>query len=413
MSTTPGLRVFGFPVDVRPGFVVLLGLFVVLYSGQGQGEFGIWLAGSVGLLTLCHELGHAFAARATGAEASIALDFLAGYASFEPTRPLKRWERAGISASGPLVQIVLGVGALLVMGVNPLDYNEVHGSAASLAVYFAGPILGLINLAPILPLDGGNIVMTGIDVFLPGRSRTVMIYFSITVTVIGLVVVSVGHYIVSPLFLIFPLVVQIQMLQHRHTQQALDQHGSWQQWASSAESDAWLVGKPGSFPPGMSVSPWFRAAELARSGKYTEARNYLLADFDNLNSPNWIPPDAAGDRELEALVGILPQPLPTGNQYSEYVLASVLARLGQFETAGRYAAESYGRNPGTMPAVIVAQCAAALGDDELAVRWLRAAYSVGTNLAGLAEAIDRRAEFARLRDRPDIVTLRHELTSAG
>ncbi len=412
MSTTPGLRVFGFPVDVRPGFIVLLGLFVVLYSGQGQGEFGIWLAGSVGLLTLCHELGHAFAARATGAEASIALDFLAGYASFEPTRPLKRWERAGISASGPFVQIVLGVGALLVMGVNPLDNNEVHSSAASLAVYFAGPILGLINLAPILPLDGGNIVMTGIDVFLPGRSRTVMIYFSIVVTVIGLVVVSVGRSIVSPLFLIFPLVVQIQMLQHRHTQQALDQHGSWQQWASSAERDAWLAGKPGSFPPGMSVSPWFRAAELARSGKYTEARNYLVADFSNVNSPNWLPPDAAGDRELEALVGILPQPLPTGNQYSEYVLASVLARLGQFETAGRYAAESYGRNPGTMPAVIVAQCAAALGDDELAVRWLRAAYSVGTNLAGLAEAIDRRAEFARLRGRPDIVTLRHELASA-
>lgn len=413
MSTTPGLRVFGFPVDVRPGFVVLLGLFVVLYSGQGQGEFGIWLAGSVGVLTLCHELGHAFAARATGAEASIALDFLAGYASFEPTRPLKRWERAGISASGPAVQIVLGVGALLLMGVNPLDYNDVHDSAASLAVYFAGPILGLINLAPILPLDGGNIVMTGIDVFLPGRSRTVMIYFSIVVTVIGLVVVSVGSYIVSPLFLIFPLVVQIQMLQHRQTQQALDQHGSWQQWAASAERDAWQAGKPGTFPPGMSVSPWFRAAELARSGKLTDARNYLVADFGNQGSPNWVPPDAASDPELEALVGLLPQPLPTGNQYSEYVLASVLVRLSQFETAGRYAAESYGRNPGTMPAVVVAQCAAALGDDELAVRWLRAAYSVGTNLAGLAEAIDRRAEFARLRGRPDIVTLRHDLTSAS
>jgi hypothetical protein len=112
-------------------------------------------------------------------------------------------------------------------------------------------------------------------------------------------------------------------------------------------------------------------------------------------------------------VSMLPQPLPTGNQYSEYVLASVLTRLRQFEPAGRYAAESYGRNPGTMPAVIVAQCAAALGDDELAVGWLRAAYSVGTNLPGLAEAIDRRAEFAQLRYRPDMVTLRHDLASSA
>src|ERR1700712_3857331 len=124
MSTTPGLRIFGFPVDVRPGFVVLLGLFVVLNSGQGQGEIGLWWAGSGGLLTLAHELGHAFAARATGAEATIALDFLAGYASFEPTRALKRWERAGISLAGPAVQIILGVIVLAVLRVNPLDFDQ-------------------------------------------------------------------------------------------------------------------------------------------------------------------------------------------------------------------------------------------------------------------------------------------------
>ncbi|MCU1366627.1 MAG: peptidase family protein, partial [Ilumatobacteraceae bacterium] len=387
--------------------------FVVLYSGQGQGEFGIWLAGSVGVFTLCHELGHAVAARATGAEASIALDFLAGYASFEPTRPLKRWERAGISLAGPATQILLGVGVLAVMRVNPFDSHVIHGTASSLAVWFAGPVLGLINLAPILPLDGGNIVMAGLDLFLPGRSRTVMIYFSIVVTAIALVVVGRGNYPISPLFLIFPLVVQLQMLQHRKTQQSLDEHGSWQQWANSAERDAWTIGKPGAFPPGMVASPWFRAAEYARNGRYEDARNLLLADFANLQQPNWIPPDAASERELEALVGLLPKPLPTGNQYSEYVLASVLTRLRQFEPAGRYAAESYGRNPGTMPAVIVAQCAAALGDDELAVGWLRAAYSAGTNLAGLADAIDRRVEFAQLRYRPDVVGLRRELAAAG
>jgi len=413
VSTTPGLRIFGFPVDVRPGFVVLLGLFVLLYSGQGQGELGIWLAGSVGAFTLMHELGHAFAARATGAEASIALDFLAGYAAFEPTRPLKRWERAGISIAGPGLQIVLGLGVLGAMGVNPLDSHAVHTSASSLAVWFAGPVLGLINLAPILPLDGGNILMTGIDLFLPGRSRVVMIYFSIVVTVVALIVISRGEYDISPLFLIFPLVVQLQMLQHRHTQQSLDEHGSWQHWAASAEREAWTTGKPGKFPPGMVASPWFRAAELARTAKYEDARRVLVHDFANQHSPNWLPPDAAHERELAALIGLLPQPFPTGNQYSEYVLASMLTRVGQFEMAGQYAAESYGRAPATMSAVIVAQCAAALGDDELAVQWLRAAFAIGTNLAGLAEAIDRRTEFAHLRAHPGMVSLRHDLAAAS
>ena len=154
MSTSPSLRIFGFPVDVRPGFVMLLALFAFI----NRGELGLWLAGCVGIFTLIHELGHAFAARATGAKASIALDFLAGYASFEPTRPLKRWERAGISVAGPAVQITLGVAILALMGVNPLNYDQVHSTAPALAVWWAGPVIGLVNLLPILPLDGGNIV---------------------------------------------------------------------------------------------------------------------------------------------------------------------------------------------------------------------------------------------------------------
>ncbi len=411
-TAQPGLRIFGFPLDIRPGFLILLALFAIVYSGQGEGEFGIWLAVCVAVFTLAHELGHAFAARATGAEASIALDFLAGYASFEPTRPLKRWERAGISVAGPAVQILLGSAVLLAMGANPLRMDDIRGMTIETAVWWAGPVIGLVNLAPILPLDGGNIIMSGLDVVLPGRSRNVMLYFSLILTGSAVVFFSVSEYRISPIFFIFPLVTQIQMLQHRHTQTALDRHGSWQLWAASAEREAWTTGKAGSFPPGITVSPWFRAAELARRGNRDEAGRLLEAEFTMGHSPNWLPPDDASERELEALVGLLPRPLPTGNVYSEYVLASVLVRLGEFDEAGRYAAASYGRSPGTMPAVIVAQCAAALGDEELAVRWLRAGYDIGTNLAGLADAIDRRSEFAAVRTRPEIMALRRELATA-
>jgi len=106
---------------------------------------------------------------------------------------------------------------------------------------------------------------------------------------------------------------------------------------------------------------------------------------------------------------LLPQPLPTGNAYSEYVLATALVRLGQFDLAARYAADLYRRSPGTMPAVVVAQCAAALNDNELAVKWLQAAFASGTNLDNLAEAIDQLPEFVRLRDHPEIAALRSEL----
>ncbi|HRE03059.1 MAG TPA: hypothetical protein PLV68_17300 [Ilumatobacteraceae bacterium] len=408
-----GLHVFGFPVDVRPGFVFLLVLFGVVYSGRGQGELGLWLAVFVAAFTLAHELGHAFAARATGANASIALDFLAGYASFEPVRPLKRWERAGISVAGPAVQIALGSIVVVALGANPLSYDSINDSPATFAAWWAGPIIGLINLIPILPLDGGNIVMSGLDVVLPGRSRTVMLYFSLAVT-IGAIVYFTLHGSLSPIFFFFfPLFSQLQMLQYRHAHTAIDKHGSWQLWAAASEREAWTIAKPGTFPPGIVASPYFRAAQLARRGQLDAARDLLLSDFQSDRTPNWMPPDAASPREMAALIELLGTPLPTGNPYAEYVLATQLVRLGEYEPAGLYAASSYGRSPGTMTAVVVAQCAAALGDDELAVSWLRAASAIGTNSAGLLDAIDERIEFATIRHRPDVARLRQDVVASA
>ncbi len=152
-------RLLGFPVHVRAGFVMFMVLIVILYGG----EFGLWLAGSLAIFTLIHELGHAVAARAAGADAEISLNFLAGYASYRPTRPISRLEHAGISFAGPAVQIVTSVAILLAMGVNPLVRESIDDSPASWAIWWAGPVIGLLNLIPVLPLDGGNIVQTALD----------------------------------------------------------------------------------------------------------------------------------------------------------------------------------------------------------------------------------------------------------
>src|SRR5215210_1315167 len=127
MGAAPLFRLFGFPIHVRGGFVLFMA-FVVFVNG---GSLGVWIAGSAAVLTLLHELGHAFAARATGANAEISLDFLAGFASFVPTRPLKRWERAGISIAGPAVQIGVSMTVLMLMGVNPLERASFARSPAS------------------------------------------------------------------------------------------------------------------------------------------------------------------------------------------------------------------------------------------------------------------------------------------
>lgn len=160
----------GFPVHVRPGFVMFMMLIVVLYGDV----FGLWLAGSLAAFTLLHELGHAVAARRTGAKAEISLNFLAGYASYVPSRPLSRAEQIGISFAGPGIQIAVSVAILFALGASPLERPSYSSDPALLAIWWAGPIIGLFNLMPILPLDGGNIVTKALDRVLPDRAERML-----------------------------------------------------------------------------------------------------------------------------------------------------------------------------------------------------------------------------------------------
>src|SRR6056297_458667 len=330
-------RLFGFPVHVRPGFVMFMVLIVVLYGN----EFGIWLAGSLAAFTLLHELGHAVAARRAGARAEISLNFLAGYASFVPTRPLSRAEHAWISFSGPGIQIAASLALLVAMGANPLEPSTLDDSAARYAIWWAGPVIGLFNLVPILPLDGGNIVMTGLDRLLPeGRAERLMIWFSLGVTAaVTVLAFSNDRYRGLILVIGFLLLTQLQ---------------------------------PDRPPQPVTLSP----AEVAE------------------------------------LIELLPDPLPTGDPWNEYVLANQLMRIGRFEDAAHYAADAYRRHPHTLAAATVARAAGALGDQATAIGWLRTAADAGTSPTGLATVIDDSPELIGVRQHPDVVRIRRTLVTA-
>ena len=170
--------IWGFPVSIRPGFIALLLLAIV----TSPGALGFWLAGALAVLTLTHELGHAATARAFGADAEIALDLMAGYTSVVPTRPMSIRERTAVILAGPMAEIVPGLVALILLGANPLSYESVTATDARWAIWWAGPVLGLFNLVPLLPLDGGMVVATALDRFVPGRGRLIALVVSIVVT---------------------------------------------------------------------------------------------------------------------------------------------------------------------------------------------------------------------------------------
>lgn len=403
------MRILGFPLEIRPGFAVFLLLIVVLNGVP----LGVWLAGSVAFFTIAHELGHALAARRTGASARISLDFLAGYASFTPVRRLTRAERAGIALAGPLTQIGLGLLALVVIGVNPLESSDFAADAHSLAIWWAGPIIGLFNLVPVMPLDGGNVAAELIDLARPGRGRDIMIRLSVPLTagaLVGMLIVPDLRPIAT--FAIILLVIQMQLLAAVARPGRATTAAEVVRMHADAENDAWTTGRPGLLPPGRTLSPWWQASIAVAAGDHDRARALILSDLtDTSGRPRtWWPPHAATPDLLAPIVDVLPRPLPTPSrdwpEQSVNTVVWALHKVGRHHEGAHFGAAAYQCHPSTLLAIEVAGCLAADGHDDAAAQWLtvaaRAANADESSETLLLLALRNDEEFARLRRRDDI-----------
>ncbi|MFP5488471.1 MAG: metalloprotease [Acidimicrobiia bacterium] len=399
-------RLFGFDVHVRAGFVI----FLVLIAMINPSTFGLWVAVGIAGFTLLHELGHAVAARRAGADAEISLDFLAGYTSFRSRRPLTRPQQAGITAAGPFTQISISVVVLLALGANPLSLDSVRESDLTYAIWWAGPVIGVLNLIPVLPLDGGHLVHTALEPILGRDSMRTMAIVSMVVTVGGAVVFYAIGYRGFTIFIAFLLLTQYQLLQSTSQRSTR----GMARRSHDAESLAWQTGRPGVLEPGQRLSPWYEAHRALAQGDEGGAIGVMLADLRSSQPRNWLPPAAAAPGQLRAIVDVLPTDLPHGNVHSSRVLAEILLALGDVQRAGAYAAQAFTEHRSTMLAAVVARAAAATGDPENALRWLGAAVDAASNERPgtdrvLAQIFDRAPELGPLRSDPAFGALRARL----
>ena len=414
------MRIFGFPIQIRPGFALFM-LLIVVVNGVPMGP---WLAGSVAFFTLFHELGHAIAARRTGATARISLDFLAGYASFAPTRPLKRWERAGISLAGPFTQVALGCAVLIALGVNPLVHDQFAADYWSFAIWWAGPAIGVFNLIPVLPLDGGTIAAEIIDFFAPGRGRAVMVKLSPPLTALGFVaMVFVDNLRPLAAFAAILLVLQLQTMS-ASSSSTPDRRAALlerqRQLAAEAEDTAWKTGRPGILQSPQVMSPWWDAYSMLRAG-HSSPTSVIINDLLNTatNRAPWWPPHAASNEQLAPVAAQLARPLPEPtsetSELSAMSLLMVLRRTGHYEDAARYGSLLFKVYPASVVAIETARSIAMLGHYDTAAQWLTVAGRVDNQHQQLLAALETTVELQALRGRTDIeelvIQLRNEQTS--
>ena len=132
-------------VLLKGKFLISFAITAAIYAWFFGWQFGIGLV----LLLLVHELGHVIELRRQGVPSSAPMfvPFLGAFVSMRQM-PGSAWQEAKVGLAGPVLGSV-GAFAVLVAG------DSSHSTLLKALAYF-GFLLNLINLVPVVPLDGGR-----------------------------------------------------------------------------------------------------------------------------------------------------------------------------------------------------------------------------------------------------------------
>lgn len=197
----PGVRVgrlFGIPIYATPTWF-LVPIFITWVFQPGVADavpsIGGWsyvVALTFALLlyasVLLHELAHAVVALRFGLPVRrISLHLLGGLAEIEEEPPTA-WREFAVAASGPALSLALGgVGLALSLALEP---TTVVGLLA-LGLAWSNLLVGVFNLLPGLPLDGGRVLRAGVWA-VTGRPHTGTVVAARTGQVLAVCVLAFG-----------------------------------------------------------------------------------------------------------------------------------------------------------------------------------------------------------------------------
>jgi len=202
--------IFGIPVEIQPFFWLILGIFgmIVVDATSPAGLLGVALFVLAGFLSiLVHEFGHAFAGKAFGSPTAIVLHSFGGLAAF-PADAFTRLQHLIVIGAGPGVQIALGLLALVALPFAPSEALSLFLQwLAGISIFWA-----LLNLIPVIPLDGGQLLATALG---PGRER-----LSLEISIAFAILAGIGlliffKAIIFPIFLGMMAWQNYQQLQAR------------------------------------------------------------------------------------------------------------------------------------------------------------------------------------------------------
>lgn len=140
------------PIRVKFGFLAIASI-IAMVSANSVATFAVWFL-VIFASVLVHELGHAIAALIFGKKPAIELNIMGGITYFY-AQDLKKWKQFIIVLNGPLMGFGLYLFASSQLG------SQVNGSLSAYiytAIAHINLFWTLLNLLPMLPLDGGQLI---------------------------------------------------------------------------------------------------------------------------------------------------------------------------------------------------------------------------------------------------------------
>jgi stage IV sporulation protein FB len=186
-------RLFRVPIRVSPFFWLIIALLGFGWLDLGFVPWLIWIACAFVSLVL-HEMGHVLMGRWFGTAGQIVLHGFYGLSINAANLPLW-WQRLLVHLAGPGIQLVLWgiLFALIKTGVIGSPPRLV--SLTLVMLRLINLYWPLINLLPIFPLDGGQVLRELLERFNPlnGLRRTLQISLGVSLGLMGLMLVGMAE----------------------------------------------------------------------------------------------------------------------------------------------------------------------------------------------------------------------------
>lgn len=220
--------VFGIPIYLDISVLILMFYVLLRYNNLLLGVMaGIGLLLSIAL----HELGHSVVAMAFGCKVrDITLMMLGGRATLL-SMPRKAWQEFLVAIAGPIVSLILGFGGIfaprLMPGLSP--------SIKQFLIYDFGALnigLGVFNLLPAFPMDGGRVLRAFLQQFFMTRLKATWVasrigrFIAILMGLLALYAWFTGFFKSFPLILLFIVFYIYRAAEQEYRQVLMEERGT-------------------------------------------------------------------------------------------------------------------------------------------------------------------------------------------